>query len=72
MTFALYYKHSFFRLLVTTSADQTAKIWRTCDFTLLTELKRENQRWVWDAAFSSDSQYIFTGKKVLFYCSVKK
>ncbi|KAK4875684.1 hypothetical protein RN001_012106 [Aquatica leii] len=47
-------------LLVTTSADQTARIWKTCDFSLLQELKQENQRWVWDAVFSSDSQYIFT------------
>lgn len=53
----------FVSLLVTTSADQTAKIWKTCDFTMLQELKQENQRWVWDAAFSSDSQYVFTGKR---------
>lgn len=26
-------------------------------------LKTEQQRWVWDMAFSADSQYIFTGKK---------
>lgn len=25
-------------------------------------LKTEQQRWVWDLAFSADSQYIFTGK----------
>lgn len=50
------------RLLITTSADQTAKIWRTSDFSLLQELKQQNQRWVWDAAFSADSQYVFTGK----------
>ncbi|KAJ8964957.1 hypothetical protein NQ314_004512 [Rhamnusium bicolor] len=47
-------------LLVTTSADQTAKIWNTADFSLLQELKQENQRWVWDAAFSADGQYVFT------------
>ncbi|PSN45751.1 Target of rapamycin complex subunit lst8 [Blattella germanica] len=47
-------------LLVTTSADQTARIWKTSDFTLLQELKHEAQRWVWDAAFSADSQYILT------------
>jgi G protein beta subunit-like protein len=50
----------FCRYLVTTSADQTAKIWNTGDFSLRQELKQENQRWVWDAAFSSDSQYVFT------------
>ncbi|KAK3932554.1 Target of rapamycin complex subunit lst8 [Frankliniella fusca] len=47
-------------LLVTTSADQSARIWQTKDFNLLTELKQEGQRWVWDAAFSADSQYIVT------------
>uniref|UniRef100_T1JEE6 Target of rapamycin complex subunit lst8 n=1 Tax=Strigamia maritima TaxID=126957 RepID=T1JEE6_STRMM len=47
-------------LLVTTSADQTAKIWKTVDFSLVTELKAPNQRWVWDVAFSADSQYAVT------------
>ncbi|XP_071050166.1 target of rapamycin complex subunit lst8 isoform X2 [Onthophagus taurus] len=47
-------------ILVTTSADQTAKLWNTSDYELLQELKQENQRWVWDAAFSADSQYVFT------------
>ena len=28
-------------------------------------LKRTNQRWVWDLAFSADSQYVFTGMCVL-------
>lgn len=91
-------------LLMTTSADQTAKVWRTADLlplresdlldgsngqsennekcitrkystaswpkcdglqpTPLIELKDEknNQRWVWDAAWSADSQYAVTGK----------
>jgi len=53
--------HLIFSLLVTTSADQTARIWKTSDFTLLQELRHEAQRWVWDAAFSADSQYILTG-----------
>ncbi|RWS14492.1 target of rapamycin complex subunit lst8-like isoform X1 [Dinothrombium tinctorium] len=73
-------------LLVTTSADQTAKLWRTSDLEPLlvgddfnngsgvdsgwqvadhvsphAELKDANQRWVWDVAFSNDSQYIITG-----------
>ncbi|XP_061181019.1 target of rapamycin complex subunit lst8-like [Saccostrea echinata] len=47
-------------LLATTSADQTCKIWRTADHTLMTELKENTQRWVWDCAFSGDSQYIIT------------
>lgn len=62
-------------LLVTTSADHSAKIWRTADLLPLnmsleveTELlkpqvvlKTPNQRWVWDVAFSNDSQYVITG-----------
>lgn len=48
-------------ILVTSSADQTAKLWNAAsDFSLLKELKVENQRWVWDIAFSADSQYLFT------------
>lgn len=54
------------RLLVTTAADQTARIWSTADFSLLQELKHDDQRWVWDAAFSADSQYIFTGRLTYF------
>ena len=49
------------RLLATTLADQTTKIWRTADLTLHAELKENTQRWVWDCAFSGDSQYIITG-----------
>jgi len=69
-------------LLVTTSADQTAKVWRTADLLPLVEaegttealswpssenlsplvtLKDNGQRWVWDVAFSNDSQYCITG-----------
>lgn len=51
----------FYRLLVTTSADQTARVWKTADFSLVQELKTEAQRWVWDVAFSADSQYVITG-----------
>lgn len=56
----------FFSLLVTTSADGTARIWKTTDFTLWRELRIETKMtnkkvpWVWDAAFSADSQYLFT------------
>ncbi|KAG1700940.1 Target of rapamycin complex subunit lst8 [Nymphon striatum] len=47
--------------LATTSADNSAKIWRMSDFSLVKELKNTNlQRWVWDIAFSSDSQYAIT------------
>lgn len=47
-------------LLVTTSGDGTARVWKTSDFSLWRELRCENCRWVWDAAFSADSQYLFT------------
>ena len=50
------------RLLATTSADGTCRIWRTADLSLCTVLKDKAQRWVWDCAFSGDSQYIITGK----------
>ena len=49
-------------LLATTSADGTAKIWRTSDFTCQYELKHDRlQNWVWDCAFTSDSVYLITG-----------
>ena len=47
-------------LLLTTSADSTAKLWNTSDWTLFRELKIDTHRWIWDAAFTSDSQYLFT------------
>jgi len=47
--------------LVTTSADRTAFIWKTSDFSLKQELKDERQRWVWDTAFSNDSEHLLTG-----------
>lgn len=87
-------------LLATTSADQTAKIWRTADLLPLSErpeneggmpngvlnsnwpmaenisplstLTTSNQRWVWDVAFSGDSQYVITGEHCLFKIIFKK
>lgn len=56
------------RLLVTTSADQTARVWRTTDFSEVQVLQHEAKRWVWDAAFSADSQYIFTGRNLFSCC----
>lgn len=47
-------------LLVTTSGDASARVWKTPDFTLWRELKDDENRWIWDAAFSADSQYLFT------------
>jgi len=47
-------------LLVTTSADSTAKIWKMSDFSLVRELHDAKQRWVWDVAFSSNSDYVIT------------
>ena len=49
------------KFLATTSADQTVKLWKTSDFSLHSELKCDSQRWVWDIAFSADSQYAITG-----------
>lgn len=46
---------------MTSSADQTACIWKTSDFSLKQELKDEQQRWVWDTAFSNDSEHLLTG-----------
>jgi WD40 repeat protein len=67
LIFGFYYKS----LLATSSADGTAKIWRTVDFSLQIECKDNNQKWVWDLAFTNDSQYLFTGRsapfKVSFY-----
>jgi target of rapamycin complex subunit LST8 len=48
-------------MLVTTSGDCSAKVWRTSDWSLLRELRHDTQRWVWDAAFSIESRYLFTG-----------
>ncbi|XP_045613266.1 target of rapamycin complex subunit lst8-like [Procambarus clarkii] len=48
-------------MMVTTSADHTARIWKTADFSQMTELSDSSQRWVWDVAFSADSQHVITG-----------
>ena len=50
------------KVFVTTSADSTAKLWNFSDFTHRTTLTEETQKkWIWDAAFTSDSQYVVTG-----------
>lgn len=54
------------RFLVTCSGDSTAKLWKTPDFTLYRTLDIESESWVWDAAFSADSQRIFTGLMMLW------
>ncbi|CAG9102873.1 unnamed protein product [Plutella xylostella] len=48
-------------MLVTTSGDCSARVWRCSDGSLRRELRHDVQRWVWDAAFSADSTYLFTG-----------
>lgn len=55
---------------MTTSADQTAIVWKTTDFSEMQVFQHESKRWVWDAAFSADSQYIFTGKYILTIDSI--
>lgn len=52
---------------MTTSADQTARVWKTTDFSEVQILQHEAKRWVWDAAFSADSQYIFTGNNIFSF-----
>eukprot|EP01116_Phalansterium_solitarium_P008814 TRINITY_DN22779_c0_g1_i1.p1 TRINITY_DN22779_c0_g1~~TRINITY_DN22779_c0_g1_i1.p1 ORF type:complete len:316 (+),score=107.90 TRINITY_DN22779_c0_g1_i1:98-1045(+) len=50
------------RLLATTSADHTAKVWAVNDandFPLMRTLTG-HQRWVWDCAWSADSEYLVT------------
>ena len=47
------------KLLCTTSADKTAKLWRTEDLAHQTTLA-QHMRWVWDCAFSADSAYVVT------------
>ena len=46
--------------LVTSAADHKIKIWRTSDFSLVTELSCDGQKWVWDLDFTADSQYVFS------------
>lgn len=50
------------KLLVTTSADHTAKLWdaTSTESEPVSNFTVEGQRWVWDVAFSADSQYMFT------------
>jgi target of rapamycin complex subunit LST8 len=45
------------KLLATTSADHTIRLWRSRDVQLAKVLKG-HQRWVWDCAFSADSAYL--------------
>lgn len=46
--------------LITTSIG-VVKIYQTDNFELWQELKLDSNRWVWDAVFSNDSKYLFTG-----------
>ncbi|KAL1497225.1 hypothetical protein ABEB36_008221 [Hypothenemus hampei] len=53
-------------MLITTSADQTARIWESDEYTLKQELTRDGQRWVWDGAWCADSSYVFTASSDSF------
>lgn len=55
------------KYLVTCAGDSTAKIWLTPDFTQHREFHIGNDAWFWDAAFSADSQRIFTGWLGVFF-----
>ena len=47
---------------VTTSADSTAKLWNFSDYSHKFTLTDATQKkWVWDAAFTSDSRHVVTG-----------
>lgn len=47
---------------VTTSADSTAKLWDLNSCTLKHQLsERDQKKWVWDAAFTSDGKFVCTG-----------
>uniref|UniRef100_A0A1B6JXY3 Target of rapamycin complex subunit lst8 n=1 Tax=Homalodisca liturata TaxID=320908 RepID=A0A1B6JXY3_9HEMI len=48
------------KLLITSSADQTARLWKMGEYEFFRELKRENQKWVWDVGFTADSKYVVT------------
>jgi G protein beta subunit-like protein len=47
------------KLLATTSADRTVKLWNTKDFSLEKTLTGHS-RWTWDCVFSADSDYLVT------------
>ena len=58
-----------FSLLATASADTTIRVWKTIDFSMVAQLSLpDKQRWVWDCAFSEDSQYIISGKLIEILC----
>lgn len=47
---------------VTTSADSTAKLWDFGNYNLRHVLSSPDQKkWIWDAAFTPDSQFVLTG-----------
>ncbi len=45
------------KMIATTSADKTIKLWNTASWELERTLQ-QHQRWVWDAVFSADSYYL--------------
>jgi len=46
--------------LATTSADSTAKLWSTTNWTL-DKVLEGHKEWVWDCCYSADSNYLLTG-----------
>jgi len=48
------------KLLATTAADHTAKIWSVADDFKLDKTLVGHQRWVWDCAFSAKTTYFIT------------
>lgn len=50
------------KYFVTCSADSTAKVWDVSTKELFFHIKGEGMtKWVWDAAFTADSEYVATG-----------
>lgn len=47
--------------MATTSADHTAKIWSTDNWSLVKTLSVQQKCWVWDCVFSGDSSFLVTG-----------
>lgn len=48
------------KLIATTSADKSIKLWDFAEPGKLVKVLTKHQRWVWDCVFSADSQYLIS------------
>lgn len=56
------------KMFVTTSADSTAKLWNFENYEYIQTLSETDQKkWIWDAAFTADSQYVVTAGTDKYY-----